>query len=217
MIAADEEQAGGRQDEPGRSRKIAALAVAFEGGLGLAALLLGWLLGVWPVPGVELDGITWRGQGPALLWGLAATVPMLIGFWLIDRFPWGPLGDVKRDVERRVVPLFRGCRIVELALIAAAAGIGEEMLFRGLVQHALAQWLAPPWGVWIALLGASLIFGGFHPLSTTYAVLAALIGLYLGLLLIFCGNLLAPAVAHGLYDFVALVYLVRDNTGSAAD
>ncbi len=203
-------------DEPGRVGKITALAVAFEGGLGLVALLLGWLLGVWPVPGVELDGSTWSEHGPALLWGLAATGPMLIGFWLIDRFPWGPLNELKRDVERLVVPLFHGCSILELALIAAAAGIGEEMLFRGLLQHGMSAWLAPPWGVWIALVAASCVFGCCHLLSTTYAVLAAAIGLYLGLLLIFSGSLLAPAVAHGLYDFIALVYLVRGSAASAA-
>jgi hypothetical protein len=211
VIAADGENERVPDSGPGRSRNVAALAVAFEGGLGLAALLLGWVLGVWPIPGVEAGEIVWRGQWPALLWGLAATGPMLVGFWLIDRFPWGPLGDLKHDVERLVVPLFRNCSVRELALIAAAAGIGEEMLFRGLVQHALAQWLAPPWGVWIALVVAAFVFGGFHPLSATYAVLAALIGLYLGLLLIFTGNLLAPALAHGLYDFIALLYLVRDG------
>lgn len=203
--------AGEMDDDPDRGGKIAALAVAFEGGLGLAALLLGWLLGVWPVPGVELDEMVWREHGPALLWGLVATGPMLAGFWLIDRFPWGPLDELKRDVERRVVPLFHGCSILELAVIAAAAGIGEELLFRGLVQHGMSAWLAPPWGVWIALIAASCVFGCFHLLSTTYAVLAALIGLYLGLLLIFSGSLLAPALAHGLYDFIALVYLVRGN------
>jgi membrane protease YdiL (CAAX protease family) len=48
-------------------------------------------------------------------------------------------------------------------------------------------------------------------LSATYAILAALIGLYLGLLLIWTGSLLAPAVAHGLYDFIALLYLVRSD------
>jgi len=201
--------------ESGRTRKITALAVAFEGGLGLAALLLGWLAGIWPVPGVEFDEIVWRDQWPALLWGLAATGPMLISFWLIDRFPWGPLGELKRDVERLVVPLFRDCNLLDLALIAAAAGIGEEMLFRGLLQQGLAQWLAPPWGAWIALLAASCVFGCFHPLSTTYVVLAALIGLYLGLLLVLSGSLLAPALAHGLYDFIALVYLVRGDAGSA--
>lgn len=204
MSAAEE-----MDDEPGRGGNMTALAVAFEGGLGLAALLLGWLLDFWPVPGVELDGIIWSDHWPALLWGLAATGPMLAGFWLIDRFPWGPLGDLQRDVERLVVPLFRHCSILELALIAAAAGIGEELLFRGLLQHGLSVWLAPPWGVWTALVVASCVFGCFHVLSATYAVLAALIGLYLGVLLIFSGSLLAPAVAHGLYDFIALVYLLR--------
>ncbi len=105
---------------------------------------------------------------------------------------------------------FRAVAPSNCALIAAAAGLGEELLFRGLLQHGLAGWLAPPWGVWIALLAASLAFGCCHLLSTTYAVLAALIGLYLGLLLMFSGSLLAPALAHGLYDFVALVYLLRD-------
>jgi len=206
-----------REDASGHGRNVAALAVAFEGGLGLLALLLGWLLGVWPVPGMERTGVAWGDQLPALAWGVAATGPMLLGFWLIDRFAWGPLAALKADVERLVVPVFRNSSIVDLALVALAAGIGEEMLFRGLVQHGLANWLGPPWGIWLALAIASAAFGCAHMLSATYAILAALIGLYLGLLLIFSGNLLAPAVAHGLYDFVALVYLVRDNAVSATD
>jgi membrane protease YdiL (CAAX protease family) len=201
--------AGPQDDEAGHSRNAVAMAVAFEGGLGLLALALGWLLGVWPIPGIERSETAWNDQLPALLWGLVATVPMLLGFWLIDRFPWGSLLDLKRDVERLVVPLFQGSSIVELAIVALTAGIGEEMLFRGLLQHGLAAWLTPPWGVWVALVAASAIFGCAHMLSATYLVLAAFIGLYLGLLLIWTENLMAPAVAHGLYDFVALLYLVR--------
>ena len=200
-----------REDASGHGRNVAALAVAFEGGLGLLALLLGWLLGVWPVPGMERTGVAWGDQLPALAWGVAATGPMLLGFWLIDRFAWGPLAALKADVERLVVPVFRNSSIVDLALVALAAGIGEEMLFRGLVQHGLANWLAPPWGIWLALAIASAAFGGAHMLSATYAILAALIGLYLGLLLIWTGSLLTPAVAHGLYDFIALLYLVRSD------
>jgi len=203
-----------KDDEPGPQRNLAAMAVAFEGGLGLVALALGWLLGVWPIPGIERSGILWESQFPALLWGLAATGPMLLGFWLIDRFPWGPLADLQRDVERLVVPLFRECSIVELALLSLAAGIGEEMLFRGLFQHGLAEWLGPPWGVWIALGAASVVFGLAHMLSLTYAILATAIGMYLGLLLVWTENLLAPAVAHSLYDFVALCYLVRGEGSS---
>lgn len=198
-----------RDDEPVQGGNIAAMGVGFEGGLGLLALLLGWLLGVWPVPGIERSAEAWQSLWPALLWGLAATAPLLLGLWLIDRFPWGPLQDLQRDVERLIVPLFQNCTVAELALVSLAAGIGEEMLFRGLVQHGLADWLGTPWGVWIALAVASVVFGLAHMLSMTYAVLATVMGLYLGLLLIWTENLLVPAVAHGLYDFVALCYLVR--------
>ncbi len=205
-----------REGESGRSRNVAAMAVAFEGGLGLLALLLGWVLGIWPVPGLERTGVAWGEQLPALAWGVAATGPMLLGFWLIDRFPWGPLAALKADVDRLVVPVFRDSSLVDLALVALAAGIGEELLFRGLLQHGLANWLAPPWGLWLALAIASAAFGCAHMLSATYAILAALIGLYLGLLLVWTGNVLAPAVAHGLYDFIALLYLVRSNHDSPA-
>jgi len=45
-----------RYDNHSSFGNVAAMAVAFEGGLGLLALLLGWLLGVWPVPGMERTG-----------------------------------------------------------------------------------------------------------------------------------------------------------------
>ena len=95
--------------------------------------------------------------------------------------------------------------------MAAAAGLGEELLFRGLVQAGLAKLIPGAAGVWIALVVASLVFGIFHWLNTTYAFLAALAGLYFGLLLMATGSLWPPIVAHALYDFVALWYLLRPN------
>jgi len=56
---------------------------------------------------------------------------------------------------------------------------------------------------------ASVLFGLFHPITPTYAALAAAIGLYLGWLWLACGNLLTPIVTHALYDFLALAYLVK--------
>ncbi|HEV3237849.1 MAG TPA: CPBP family intramembrane glutamic endopeptidase, partial [Gemmataceae bacterium] len=85
-------------------------------------------------------------------------------------------------------------------------GIGEEMLFRGFTQAALATWL----GIWWALVLASVLFGLLHAITLTYAVLASLAGAYLGLVWIATDNLLAVIVAHALYDFVALTYLLRD-------
>ena len=60
------------------------------------------------------------------------------------------------------------------------------------------------------LLAASVLFGLAHPITPAYAVLAAMIGVYLGWLwLAFDKNLLVPITAHALYDFLALIYLVR--------
>ena len=39
--------------------------------------------------------------------------------------------------------------------------------------------------------------------------MAAVVGIYLGLLWLATGNLLVPIVTHGVYDFAALVWLLR--------
>jgi membrane protease YdiL (CAAX protease family) len=63
--------------------------------------------------------------------------------------------------------------------------------------------------VWVALAAASLLFGVGHWLSASYAILASLIGAYLGTLFLLSGNLLVPMLAHAAYDVVALLVLAR--------
>ena len=81
------------------------------------------------------------------------------------------------------------------------------MLFRGVFQGLLARWLGPGpgWGA------ASLLFGLLHPITPGYIVLAALLGAYLGSIWMFTGNLLTVMVAHALYDFLAMVLLLREK------
>jgi membrane protease YdiL (CAAX protease family) len=73
----------------------------------------------------------------------------------------------------------------------------------------VADWLGPPSGPWIALVVASIVFGFGHMISGAYAVVAMVIGVYLGALLMVTESIVAPVIAHGLYDFCALLYLVR--------
>jgi membrane protease YdiL (CAAX protease family) len=61
----------------------------------------------------------------------------------------------------------------------------------------------------IALVLTSVAFGLAHFLTLSYALLAALAGLYLGALYWAGGNLVIPIVAHALYDLVALLQLAR--------
>jgi uncharacterized protein len=110
-----------------------------------------------------------------------------------------------RRVELDVAPIFHGVGPVGLALIAVLAGLGEETLFRGVLQPWLAGLVSP----WPAVLLAAVLFGAMHPVSPMYAVLAGLAGAYFGALLVLTGNLLAPIIAHAGYDFVALLVLAR--------
>jgi membrane protease YdiL (CAAX protease family) len=183
------------------SRRFVAVATACEAALVFVARALGWFLSRPP-----LAQIDWTAQ--AVGYGLLATLPLVAGLVLITRYPLGPLKPLDKLVQEFLVPLFRPARIWELFLISALAGIGEELLFRGVLQAGVEQFSGSSW---LALALASLLFGLAHPISTTYAVLAALIGGYLGWLWMATGNLLVPIVTHGAYDFVALVYLIRRN------
>ncbi|MBC8873159.1 MAG: CPBP family intramembrane metalloprotease [Planctomycetes bacterium] len=196
-------------DQTNASRNVASLAIVFEGGLIVLALAIAWWSGRPPLPGVEWTWRAWPAGVAALSWGLVATVPMLLGLVVLDRHPVGPFAQLQRLVEYRLAPLFAGMTVLEMAAISLAAGFGEEMLFRGLLQVAVRDWVGAPHGVWSGLVIAALAFGACHWVTRTYAVLAALMGLYFGILLIATDNLLTPIVAHALYDFFALLYLVR--------
>lgn len=182
---------------PGRG-EVLRLAFLCEAGLATLALAGGWLFGqpVWASIGWEIDGLGW---------GLGACLPMLLLFFLCLRWPVGPMGSIKQFAENIIQPLFGTCTLLDLAVICTLAGFGEEMLFRGLLQPLLASWL----GWWPGILMAAVIFGLAHSISLAYVALATLMGLYLSWLWHASDNLLAPIVAHGVYDFLALVWLTR--------
>jgi membrane protease YdiL (CAAX protease family) len=185
-------------DETIPRRQLVLLAVLFEGGLGGVAWLLGWVL---DQPCCE----TWHWDARDAALGVAASLPMMLLFLLCLRCPFGPLVRIKQFSTEVIRPLFAPCSVVELALISACAGVGEEMLFRGVLQAAFSRWFIP----WVGLGAASLLFGLLHPFTLTYIALATAMGVYLGLVWVSSGNLLVVSVAHGLYDFLILVYLVR--------
>ncbi len=104
-------------------------------------------------------------------------------------------------------PIFGTWSILQLAIISLLAGICEEALFRWAIQGSLAEHVGGP----LALVLASVLFGAVHPLTWTYAIIATLIGAYLGVLWVWTGNLLTPMVTHTVYDFLALLYFLRDR------
>jgi uncharacterized protein len=90
------------------------------------------------------------------------------------------------------------------------------MLFRGIVQSWTADKVGGDYGKWIGLAAAAATFGLLHGVTPTYAILAGIIGVYLGAIWLAADNLLVPITAHALYDFLAFVYLVRVRKSKTA-
>ena len=149
----------------------------------------------------------------AILVGISAAAFMVVLVFVTLRCPIGPIAHIKDFLIRELLPMLAGCTWAEIGLVCVVAGIGEEMLFRGVVQGALAKSLGPATGVVIG----SILFGLCHPISRTYVVLAGLLGGFLGILWLLSGNLLAPIVAHGVYDFAVLSILFRAHSASESD
>jgi uncharacterized protein len=191
-----------------KTMSFAVTAAMFEGALAVLAVCIGWWLSCPPLATYKFDWID-------LGWGVLATLPPLVIFWLCTKTSWKPFARIMQVLDETIVPLFRQCAAIELAVIAFLAGLGEEMLFRGIVQAWLADKVGGAYGTAIGLAAAAVIFGLLHGITPTYALLAGIVGFYLGAIWLVSGNLIVPITSHALYDFMALVYLVHVRGGSA--
>jgi membrane protease YdiL (CAAX protease family) len=179
--------------------------LGFEAALGLLAVGLAWLFGICLRAGLGGDWFT------AIAWGLLATLPMLamMAWFEISRQRW--VVEIRAFVEEKLIPLFDGISAGGIFLIALFAGVFEELLFRGTIQGGLES----AWGLWPALIVASLLFGLAHAMTPAYFIITALMGLYLGGLYAWTDQLLVPIVAHFLYDWAVFAWLLRKRRSPA--
>lgn len=169
-----------------------------ESSLLMVALGLAWLFGQ-PL----FSDLHWSLND--LLLGLAVSAPLFVVFWWMLRSTLPPLARIRRLLVTGLRPYFAQWSLLQLAIISLLAGICEEVLFRSVIQGTLSANAGPL----MAVIIASALFGLAHLITLAYAVIAAAIGAYLGVLWLLSGNLLVPITAHAAYDFVALVYFVR--------
>jgi len=135
-----------------------------------------------------------------ITWGLSLP---LVGYFVLQTLPLTALQRIARIVREMFQQYMSPLKLWQLAVISALAGIGEELLFRGLFQLGLATVV----DLWLAIFFVSLIFGLFHAVTPTYFLLAFVISLYLGFLFVHTGNLVVPIAIHALYDFAILLYI----------
>jgi hypothetical protein len=178
------------------------LAIVIEGALAILAVLIGWIFGV---PLRDQFGQSARQLGQGALWGVLAMLPLLAMFWWLIGTSWPAAKQLRSQVEQLIVELFPDASISQMIAVSVMAGIGEELLFRGVLQTLAARWTTPLLGIALS----SLIFGVFHALSPLYFVLATVVGGYFGCIVMAGQDLLPAMVAHVLYDCFALAYLSR--------
>ncbi len=176
-----------------RPSRIIALAVGTQGLL----ILVAWLAS----RAMQLD-ISWGDPSRDIAIGLlAAFVLAATNYALLEHLPASWIVDGVRAVYHELlIPLFSRVSRPGLVLIGIAAGIGEEWFFRGVLQPIVG--LAP----------ASVLFGLAHVGGSRmlpFGIWATAMGFVLGGLAIVTGGLLAPIVAHAVYDIVALEYIRR--------
>ena len=176
-----------------RAGRFTLITAAGELSLAGVAWLVAWL---WP--GRDFPSIEPSRRALAL-GTLGAVPPILVLLWMVS--PGGrelPFVTRIREILSRVAgPTIAALNWWQIALISLSAGIGEEVLFRGVLLPRLGN------------IPAGLIFGLLHAFTPSYAALAALFGIYLGWLGERIPSLLVPIITHALYDLVALGMLAR--------
>jgi membrane protease YdiL (CAAX protease family) len=142
-----------------------------------------------------------------LLISIAGSVPPLALFFFIVSKKAAQLSLLKgmrNIVLHDVRNIFSHSRLIDLIMISLAAGIAEELLFRGVLQSKF------------GIVPSSILFGLVHFISPLYMIITAVMGFYLGAFLYMYDNLTIPVMIHFFYDLGALVYLrFYVNNGNA--
>ena len=182
-------------------------AVLLELSLGLSAILIGLFLGVNPrqdIPALWDGSAILKSLGIGVLVGSAFALAME----LVSRLPIRSMQKLERSMQSQLHLLLGPMSVPDLLLLSLSAGIGEELLFRRLIQ-----------GWWMSLSEtqsfleslpgmaiSAVCFGFAHPLSKTYIVLATLAGFLFAILYWATRDLLACVLAHAIYDAIICVY-----------
>ncbi len=139
---------------------------------------------------------------------LAAACLAVANFYLLCGAPdIRAVRSIRRLYTQALKPTFAGVSITQALMISLAAGVGEELFFRGVLQTEL------------GLVTASIIFGLLHTGgrgTLAFGCWVAVMGSVLGWLMQWTGGLTAPIVAHAVYDAAALLYIRRGRDCVAA-
>jgi membrane protease YdiL (CAAX protease family) len=175
-------------------------ACYFEGSLIIIAIILGYVTQINPFAFLSLSET-------AFALGIIGTIPLCFLFMSLQHVNIQAIQQIRKLLLETLCPYLIKRHWSELLLLALIAGVSEEILFRGFLQ----PWLESFFSITTSLILSNIVFALLHAITPTYAILAMLMGLYLGLSLDISGEryLLIPIVIHSLYDFFAFVLLLH--------
>ncbi len=187
-------------------KRMTLIVLVVETVLAAVGLVVGWWIGTPILEDTRVDL-------HAGVLALTATLPLIAFVSWGMRTKFALLASLRELVRETIVPLFASCSPLEILLISIMAGIGEEVFFRGFLQGSLGRVINP----WIALALVSALFGIVHSVSIGYAIVAGLLGVYLGTLLLVTGNLFVPVAVHALFDFAEILLITRMTLSPASE
>ncbi len=175
-------------------------ACLFEASLTLVAVVLGMIANINPFENLKFSEL-------AIVYGVLGTAPLFMMFLSLEQVRHTSVSSIKDLLLKTLGPGLHKYHWTDLLILASIAGFSEELLFRGVIQ----PWIEHAWGAVTGLVVSNIIFGLVHAVTPLYALLATLVGIYLGLALDVTGdkNLLVPVIIHGLYDFLAFLALMK--------
>jgi membrane protease YdiL (CAAX protease family) len=175
-------------------------ACIFEASLVLVAFVLGWIADIDPFGDLQFSET-------AIFNGIMGTLPLIILFLSMQHLNYRCVDVIRKLLMETLASRLHTLPWSDLLILSAIAGLSEEVLFRGVVQ----PWMEQVWGLNTGLLVSSILFGLVHAITPFYAILAALVSIYLGWSLDYgeTRNLLTPIVIHTLYDFFAFLMIIR--------
>ena len=190
-------------------RRFFKTAVIFESAMIPIAIGLGVLCCIWSWAGSLNEILGETSAISASIYGLFALIPMLLllVFSATSRLP--SVARLRELIRTSFVPILKELSTWQLVVVGLLAGIGEEWLFRGYLQTWVST-LLPDTPMQIgSVIIVSIVFAALHAITPMYAAIVFVVSIYLGIVYESSEQLLTPMIAHGVYDVIALIFIVN--------
>ena len=175
-----------KNDALSRSQVLIAMAVT---AIIFLAISKGWVY----LAGIPMVSLYWKLEDAAIGVGIG------LGVALLSSLIYEVWASYRIAAQEYLEMVLKPLEPIDLIWLGLLPGLSEEMLFRGVALPALGM-------NGIALIITSVIFGALHMASAkhlSYTVWAIAVGMMLGAVTMYTGNLLSAIIAHVLTNSIS--------------